>query len=358
MARCIRPALQVAALGVFLSLTGCASLGSARLQHDQVDYALALTSAQKRQTLINIVGLRFGESPSVLPVTQVIAAYEFDGSASASFSATDADGALGSAALGIGAGYGNHPTFTFTPVTGEEYAGSYIRPLAPSLVLPLMQSGVPIDVLLRIAVQSAGPLRNTAALAGDDSAGDAGFFELIHALRRLQLNGALVLRVEAGDVQRVFLSIDPERAADVEVTRDAADVRRLLRLPEDLREVEIVYGAVARAAGQIAIVTRSVTGILTELGAQVEVPEREVASGATTPTVGTLGVESKPTIVIRCGAAAPADAYVSVQRQGTAYWIERTDFDSKFAFSVLQSLIALAQSDRASPAPVVTIPAG
>ena len=38
------------------------------------------------------------------------------------------------------AGYSDHPTFTFTPTTGQSYAKTYLRPLAPAQLLPLAQA--------------------------------------------------------------------------------------------------------------------------------------------------------------------------------------------------------------------------
>ncbi|MEA3084210.1 MAG: hypothetical protein QOC89_1907, partial [Paraburkholderia sp.] len=65
----------------------------------------------------------------------------------------------------------NRPTFTFTPTTGEAFASAYIRPLVPSLALPLAEGGIPIDLLLRITAQSVGGLQNGNALGGENSAG-------------------------------------------------------------------------------------------------------------------------------------------------------------------------------------------
>lgn len=340
-----------------LLIAGCSSFGSAKLEHDQVDYARAIDRAQKRQTLANIVSLRYADTPTFLPVTQVIAAYSFDSSASIGVA-----GILGSGEtngqLGATTGFSTRPTFTFTPLTGEEFAEGYIRPLAPALVLPLVQSGVPIDLLLRIVAQSVGELQNSAALSGPASAGSPGFFELIHVLRRLQLKGALTVRFARDDGgNRVFLSIDPTRSNDQAVSNDAQRARQLLHLQDSTPEFEIVYGAVPQGRKAISIVTRSVLGILTELGAQIEVPNEDVQDRSTVATVQVIGGETRPTIIVHVGDAAPVDAYAAVHYDGSDYWIDRRDFDSKFAFSVVQNLMALAETGQNSKAPLVTIPA-
>ncbi|OPX53886.1 hypothetical protein, partial [Oceanospirillum multiglobuliferum] len=137
----------------------------------------------------------------------------------------------------------------------------------------------------------------------------------------------------------ISVSNDSEEPAGASADRRL--VQRLLHLPRDTGSYEVVYGQSA-TSGRIALLTRSVLGILTDLGAQIDVPMASVERGATKPTVGLIGGETRPTIVVHSGPTAPADAYVSLPYDGTAYWIERDDFDSKYAFTVVQDLMALA----------------
>lgn len=352
-------------------LTGCATVGPSRLRADQVNYERALGDAKKREMLATIVGLRFGDSPSFVTVSQIIAAYNFDAS--------------GGPTLNIGSGslpnyaeatatvsYANHPTFTFTPVTGEAYASAYIRPLPSSLILPLADSGMPIDLLLRVAIQSVGDLQNAAPLGGANSDGSAGFFELLRALRNLQLAGELTFEYKDIDkVQHISLTLGGN--ATTEPARNKADidtVRRLLHLPATTNTYEIV-GASGTANGEkpsggtgntpraatMTMVTRSVLGILSNLGAQIDVPAEAITGGATKPTVRLVGGETRPTVVVHEGQSVPSDAYVAIEYESTWYWIERMDFDSKYAFTVVQNIIALAEATQDTKAPVVTIPA-
>lgn len=345
------------AIGVAL-LSSCMSFGSTRLQADQVDYAHALAEAQKRQTLSNIVGLRYADALGVLPVSSVIAAYSFDGSANATASLSTQNNAPTTGGIGAGVGFSTRPTFTFTPITGEDYANAYIRPLAPSLILPLIQSGVPIDVLFRLVVQSVGDLQNSAALSGGSNAGDVGFFQLIQVLRRLQLQGMLTIRLESiAGAMHVFMALEPGGDASKEAQADAELARHLLKVPSGTEEVEIVYGSLEERGARVPIITRSVTGMLTEVGAQIDVPKADIDDGTTLPTVGRVEIERRPVMTIHVGGHVPSQAWASIERDGHAFWIDRRDFDSKFAFSVAMNLIALAQADRGHGAPIVTIPA-
>ncbi|MPW21456.1 hypothetical protein GCT13_32450 [Paraburkholderia sp. CNPSo 3157] len=339
-------------------LAACSSVGPTQLKADQVDYSRALGEAKKREILAAIIALRFADAPSFLTVSQIIAAYNVDASASSTLNA--GSGAVPNYASVTGTvSYSNHPTFTFTPTTGEAYAQAYIRPLAPTLVLPLAEGGIPIDLLLRVSAQSIGGLQNGSALGGENSAGSPQFFQLIQALRRLQMAGEL--NVESRTVkneQHVYLILGTATTTDAQrAAPDLQLVRKLLHLNAKTGDYEIVYGQSSRGGNQIAMLTRSVLGILTDLGAQVHVPDQKIEDGSTKPTVTLVGGETRPTIIVQNGDKPPADAYAVVRYGPSTYWVDRSDFDSKYAFTVVQNLMALAEAETSSKAPIVTIPA-
>jgi hypothetical protein len=117
----------------------------------------------------------------------------------------------------------------------------------------------------------------------------------------------------------------------------------------------VVYGRNA-IKGQVAIFTRSILGALEQLAIQTDVPASDVSSGRTQATVGNIGVEHRPVVVIHSGAAKPADAFTAVEYRKTWFWIANDDFDSKLAYTVLQLLLALSRAPGATGT-VVTIPA-
>ena len=353
-----REALLSAVLCVCVAASGCTSIGASRLKADQVDYARALGEAKKREILAAIVGIRFADSPAFLSVSQIIAAYTFDATVGSTLSAGDTTQNF--AAANGSVSYSNHPTFTFTPTTGPAFAAAYIRPLSPALVLPLAESAIPIDLLLRITAQSIGGLQNANALGGPNANGSVGFFELIQALRRLQLAGQL--NVESHDEDKgggVYFTLGATTSGESgQTSADLALVRRLLKLSPKTKTYEVVYGQSAQRGERIPMVTRSVLGILTDLGAQITVPDELVTRGSTKPTIGLIGVETRPTIVVNVGKKAPEDAYIDIRYGPSQYWIDRGDFDSKYAFTVVQMLMALAETNQDAKTPIVTIPAG
>lgn len=351
--------LWLALFSISLGLTACSSIGARQLRVDQVDYARALGDAKKREILADVVGMRYADPPGFLTASSIIAAYSFDAGGSATLNVGPGTSSYERAVGVASASYSNHPTFTFTPTTGEAYATAYIRPLPATLILPLADSGTPIDLLLRLTVQSIAGLQNGSTLGGPNSAGSPNFFALLQALRRLQVAGELTVAYTEVDHQgRVSLTLSATSSGEsIDTNVDLREVRKLLHLSDKTKTYQVVYGQAAEGGDRIPMVTRSVLGILSNLGAQISVPQADVDSGATKPTVSLVGGETRATMIVHTDHTAPSGAYVAVTYRGQAYWIDQSDFDSKYALSIVQNLMALSQANQNVSAPIVTVPA-
>jgi hypothetical protein len=63
------------------------SFGSTRLYEDQLGYSRALGDAEKSDTLLNVVRLRYADTPIVLQATQVISGYQLQRNVTGGFEA-------------------------------------------------------------------------------------------------------------------------------------------------------------------------------------------------------------------------------------------------------------------------------
>jgi hypothetical protein len=222
---------------------------------------------------------------------------------------------------------------------------------------------VPIE-LFRLSVQSIGSLQNSTGLEQHGGAGSPEFFALLHDLRRLQVAGLIGVRIGKGarlerdtqtapQAEHVFLTVTPTQ--DPELARTKAEVLRLLDVPLRTKEVEVVYGRIPEERGQVAILTRSLLGVLGRLAFQIEAPTQDVAGGLTVPSVCAVAVQRRPEVLIRSGVAPPDGAFVAIEYQHAWFWVNQDDFDSKLAFSVVNILLALGKVSTA-PGAVLTVP--
>jgi hypothetical protein len=322
-------------------------------------YASALGDGLKRQMLLNMVRLRYADVPAFVSATQLISGYTLQSTGQVGLNAYPNANPGNYATVSGTLQYTSRPTFTFTPVTGDRFAQSYLRPLAPAELLSLAQSGAPVDLLFRLGVQSVNGLSNSATIGGEPQEASGGFQALMRALGEVQAAGALSLHLErrptGGAGARVFLTLD---GGDPRARAAGRRVRELLGIGQGGREVEVVYGRTRRGPGQAAVLTRSVLQILYELGAEMDVPDADIRRGATPATEGD-GRAGPPERIIRVrnGPNAPADAFAAVPYRDRWFWIDAGDYRSKVAFTFTHVLQTLAESGHSQPTPVVTIPA-
>ncbi|QCE35781.1 hypothetical protein FAI40_07360 [Acetobacteraceae bacterium] len=333
--------------------------------------------------LLNIVKLRYADPPTFLDTTQVISGYSMQRNGTFTMGGTAAAGAIPGPQISgtIGGILTENPTITYQPLNGQQYAENIIRPIAPAVIMPLSLGGMPIDMLLRLTAQSIDGLSNVSGLgAGPAGGGSVRFYLLLHDLRQLQEAGALTIRVvrtsaasggdaskggsgkssssgdaSSGSGERVYLVFGATPDSDLQATE--SEVRRLLHLDPDARETEVIYGPYPKSPGQMAILTRSMLAMLTQLSYEVDVPKKDVDSGRTVPTIGQVGIENRPQVIIHSGKNMPWSPYVSVTYRGVSYWIDDTDYQSKEAFTMIQVLSNLATTSQKGGA-VVTIPVG
>ena len=353
---------HVVVLLACLPLGGCLGIGAERLSRDEIDFSRALAISDNQQTLLNIVRLRYAEAPTFLDLTQVISGYQTQQSVTGSLDLFPSNHT--STYLGGGGALQlqESPTFTYAPVTGEQFADTFLRPLAPGTVLPLVLTGIPIDLLFGMVAQSVDGMNNAQVLSGSVGVRSQRFGRLIDDLRALQLAGLIEIRSgQQSDTARKPDAVPPIADASTMLIRNAddpateavvADARHLLGLSDDEAPFGIIYGRRPARSHEVAILTRSILELLGSVAFGIDVPPGDVSSGRTMPTV-----QAASPVSIHSGATAPEDAFVAIKYDRSWYWISARDFRSKLAFAVLQNLLALAQTKQL-PGAVVTIPAG
>lgn len=350
--RGLRPARLVYGALALLLLAGCTSVSPQRITTDRMEYGEVVADSWKRQTLLNVVRIRYADAPVFLEVASIINSYSVGGKASAGASLpTRADPDVFN--LGTDTTWSNTPTVTYQPVLGDRFTKSMLQPVPPAAVFQLLQGGWPAELVLPTVVGSINGLRN-------DSVGIAaapGFRQLIEALSRIQSAGGLGIRIEPRkDGSAVIIVLRPG-SQDATLIEDGRRVQELLGLEEGASEFDITYGLVPRNRREVAMLTRSMLEIMLQLGFGVELPATHATDGRALPGRRQAGdAKAQPLVRIHSGTEAPADAYTAVPYKGYWYWIDDTDIASKRAFTFLLIMFSLAETGPSAAAPIVTVP--
>jgi hypothetical protein len=355
-----RPAFVAAGL-MLCVVTGCAGLGPTTVNRDRFDYITAISESWKKQTLLNIVKLRYADTPVFLEVGQVISGYEVEGTLSAggAIGSKTAPGALGDFVnLGASGRYLDRPTVTYAPLTGPDFIKTMMTPFPPSAVMFLIEAGWPVDVVIRAGVQAINGLRNhKGGLLGHPP--DPEFVELVKLLRRIQQAGAMGISLQRDkDSQEATMFIFHTRRLTPELATDVAAVKQMLRIKPDVNELRITYGADALGEKELALQTRSGYQVMIELASLVTAPPAHVADHRT--IAGDLKpADGKPVlpplVAIQSGVEEPADAFVRVRYRDHWFWIDDRDFQSKRVLSFLMVLFTLSETGQRLQQPILTI---
>src|ERR1700682_1481030 len=340
----------------FLGLSGCASFGPTSVDRDRFDYVQAIASSWKQQTLLNIVKVRYADTPVFLDVAQVIGSYQLQAGISVGGGVNFGSPPLPhTLSLGTAGTYTDRPTVVYTPLTGSHFIKVLMTPIPPPALFLLIESGWPADLLLQVGAQTVNGISNKKGGARGRAA-DPEFGPLLAALQRIPASRAVGLRTEVSKETKQEATVLTLGRRDVaaETLADQALVRKLLGLRPGLREFKVVYGALAETDDVIAIQTRSGFQIMVELGSEIQVPAAHAADRRPSPSSPAPTAEPDvlpPLVRIQSGTSAPGDAFAAVKCHDYWYWIDDRDFRSKGIFTFLMIIMTLSEKDDKVPAP-------
>lgn len=347
----------LAASGV-LVLAGCESIGPNTVARDRYDYSSSISESWKRQTLLNIVKLRYLDPPIFVDVGQIVAGYTLE--TGVSLGGQVSSPRDNSISLGASGRYTDRPTITYTPLTGNQFVKALMTPLPPESVFFMIQSGWPAEGVLMAAAASINGLKNQESSISGVTPPDARFLRVLELFRDLQRSGTVSMRVKQ-DSQKQQTSLLTFRSQDLsEATlAEIHELRQLLRLDPDSMEFALVFGGMASNSKELAVITRSLLHIMSTMAAQVEVPAIDVAQGRAAPGLDRDIAKDQTGGLVRihCTEDKPADAFVAVAYRDYWFWIDDRDLRSKRAFTFMLMLFTLGDTGQKEPLPLITIPA-
>jgi len=341
-------------------VSGCASIGHKTINTDQYNYNLAINKGLNEQMLLNLVQMRYGDSPMFLRISNVVNSYSIEEQVSAvgSFSFGGDDNELSVTPF---LKYTDRPTITYVPLTGTEFAESILTPISDSVILSFINMGWSAEWVLRLCLRSINGITNRVVNTDGSLQFDSRFVELAKLFRRLQLASALdTWSRQVEDNTSKFLSFsNSENEPSVEA--DIARVRELLGLDPEIEAYSIGLTRDEEHHSEIKVYGRSLHEILTTIASEINFPAGDVEKKVVpaTPNFSEFGEdEPGPFINVHASPEKPSGAFIAIRYRSAWFWIDDSDYTSKKRFSILMGLFTVTESGTGDFAPILTIPAG
>ena len=340
-----------------LGLMGCTSIGPQKIARDRLDYSTTIGESWKKQTLLNVVKLRYLDPPVFLDVGQIVGGYSLQTTISAGGLFSSRTVAQGdSLAVGGNAVYTDRPTVTYTPLMGDDFLRSLIRPLPPGAVFGLVQTGYAAEFLFSLTLNSLNGTRNRSQRAGVARDADEGFRRAVKLFGDIQESGAVGLRVEQSEDNSpaTVLFFSDTRISEETVAK-LTELKEILRINTDRNDFKLIASQTRSNEGELAVSTRSLLQIMMALSTYVEVPPADVTEGRASPAPD---ASANSLLTVRCTKEVPDDAYAAVRYRDRWFWIDDRDFASKRTFTTVMFLFTLVGGNAQGNLPVLTIPTG
>ncbi len=404
---------------VVLAMTlfaGCAT-GPRTLTEERLAYNEAIKATAEQQMLLNIVRLRYTDTPSSLSVTSIaiqtervrsIGATPFFGVVGSDLAARRAGALLPQAQVSAV----DRPTITMTPADDQEFTRKLFTPMTLDAVLYLAKTTWPISTVFRLWLENLNWVPNAESASGPANAVTPEFerFEAgIAALQSLQNLGLIVFgteerfdriggpmpaaRVMPKDLveaareglewrpdgqgatwsltkrrQQPVMRVHPHAAGTPDMRRLAEAFRLEPGLPsydigiESLDPFPANYPAVGVRV--LDLETRSLLQVMYFLSKSVVVPAPHARDGSVRGAVDADGkaidwervTRGLMRIAHSVADEPPANAHVAVRYRDHWFYIDRRDHDSLSTLSLVVELARLELAGRPAAGPALTLP--
>lgn len=391
-------------------VSGC--VGPKAVTYTRMRYNEVVRDTNDQQLLLNIVRLRYADSPIFIDLPSITS--QFEVAARGNYMGGYGNQTPGPASLGIGdLSFRDTPTLSYHPREGREIGKALLTPLSADLFI-VVNAGANLEQLLLFSVNDINDVPNAPRAttlvprSPDDNAVYLRGIQLLASLREREAtemtfgtdeeaDGAsepipkgkveardLLNAAKDGYVYRakgdgqvtlikrekvLYLRIRPQFVDSPEM----AEVARIFHLAPGLSKYRVKSELTEEAneklpsplgSNTIYLNTRSILQIMTFLSKGVCIPEEHLISGVAPITRGADGRPFDWTRItagnfeVHSQKRRPRDAEVAVQYRGYWYYIAANDVDSRAALAILEVVFALQESDDKPAGPMLTLPIG
>jgi hypothetical protein len=417
----LHPAFQrrIAALCLLCLLAaGCSVIGPRSLQQARLQYNEVVKVTSEEEMLLNIVRLRYVDTPSSLQISNIAAQFELLNSLQLTpffvASGAEPNRSFTSVLPQASIGGADRPTFSLTPLDESEFAKKLFTPLALDGVIYLVKTTWPISTVFRLYLENLNWVPNAQFASGPTprvAPPHSEFLEGVNALQVLQDRGQIVFALEErsetlggplpaasvtgsnlidaakagnefrpnldgltwslyGKTRQPVMLIDPHAmgTSEMDVLTRTFRLKRGLTKYDVTEEALVPFPATYPPEGvtKIDLETRSLLQVLFFVSHGVAVPEDHANRGLARVTVDEAGQPfdwrrvTAGLFAVRsaAGTERPRGAHVAVQYKGYWFYIDETDQETKSTFTLLMEIARLNLTDKGGAKPVFTLPLG
>lgn len=145
-------------------LGGC--VGPRAIRHSREKYNSAVQVTRNEQLLLNLVRLRYRDTPSFLELGSLATQFSFDGAVGTTGTLRENSTNFNILELSAGGGASERPTASYTPLQGAEFVTKLITPIEEETIVLLTRSGWKGERVFRTTVQSLNGLANMRSASG------------------------------------------------------------------------------------------------------------------------------------------------------------------------------------------------
>ena len=393
-----------------IGLNGCASYHTQLIENRHWELNDAIRETHLEQLLLNIVRLRYDETPFFLQLSSI--STSFSSSVGVGASGEFPDGGTNVLGLNGSLSYTESPTVTWSLPDSRQYLGLLMAPMGADQLTVLAQSGWDPGLVLKVGVKKMNRLRGLEFNVNQGIYQPANYEQFLEVLRLLdELNREGLIDLAYGvKSSRVSTNI-PLEQFDITVIPDALAhgvqfmprddpkvleplklfkplflrfsrqsdndprakrIRELLNLDADKYSFGIVdtgnssveqlraeSGKLTQAFdpdteyAEIVLNNRSVMEILYFASRFVEVPEtdlmqKRVSADSQRPDTDWFKILSS--------ASEPTDAWLKVKYRDSWFYIAATDVQSRSSFTLLNAIFASVVGNIPGAEPLLTLP--
>jgi hypothetical protein len=356
---------------VALLASGCATgLGPRAVRSERPDYNQQIVRSVDAELLLNLVRLRYNDSPLFLELGSVVAQYGYN--ASLAVGGQVGEGGSG-ATVGTALAYSEKPTVTYSPLAGAEFATRMLDPIPLDFIMLFEQSGWSAERLLLVAVDRVNDVFNAPTAGGptpERMPDYEAFADVAARLQRLRLAGLVGLNWEPKEHEvdppgrNPHFWVHPPADPHSPLAADVAAVRHYLGLEPGRDDFRLTAFPFQRQPTEVGLRCRSLLGVLYFLSQAVEVPAPDVQAGLVTVTEEGQGrpfdwsrITGK-VMHIHSQQDRPQRAYIAVQHRAWWFYIADDDPSSKATFNLLNILFSLQAATGKGKSPILTLPVG